>query len=246
MKGTQRGLSPKPSPFGGSSTHGRIPNRIGSAFQGTKGTAANKEVEINNTFKTTTASIRSDNTMINNYEENWHPTEKEIFFGDAMEKTAAAMRPAGPGIGGSFARGMAATAGGMFVAGLATGIQRMMQKNEDRENMMRYEQSLRTAIQMSPTLQRHSFNELRAYLPMIAKASPTVAAEPRLLANYLETMIDAEGNLNLATFGELASLENNLLRNQASRNELSNAVIIEGVKGIAKETGSGMSKHIFR
>lgn len=181
-----------------------------------------------------------------NYEENWHPTEEEIFFGDALTKTAAPgmvpMRPvaASPGFGASLRTGLGLAAGGMLAAAIGTGVQHMIQRSEDRRNMFKYEESLRTAMQMSPTLQRHSFEELRGYLPMIAKASPTVAGEPRLLANYLETMIDAEGNLNLATFGEIASLEGSLLKNRDARNELSNAVILEGVKSFAKGTSEGM------
>lgn len=75
---------------------------------------------------------------------------------------------------------------------------------------------------------------------MIIKASPTVAAEPRLLANYLESMLDAEGHLNMATMGELLSIEGQVLKNRNERNMTANKIFGEASKGVASTIGKTM------
>ena len=83
---------------------------------------------------------------------------------------------------------------------------------------------------------------------MIIKASPTVAAEPRLLANYLESMLDAEGHLNMATMGELLGLEGQVLRNREANKsnfsslgtQLTGAVIRSGAEAVGREAFKGV------
>lgn len=226
----------------------KVPNPNGTRNSGHTHTIGRVDHSISEAVLPKAASIQGVYTMNNIFNEGWHPTEEEIFFGDALEKTAAPIAPAKPPVstfGQNLMSGLGMGLGGLAVTMAGMGISKMIQRSEDRQNMRRYEESLRTAMQMSPMLQRHRFEELRAYLPMVVKASPTVASEPRLLANYLETMIDAEGNLNLATFGELASLENNLLRNNQSRYSLRDAVLTEGAKGIAKGTVDSFYKNRY-
>lgn len=110
----------------------------------------------------------------------------------------------------------------------------------------KYDAALRTAIQMSPTLQRHGYDVLKGYMPMIIKASPTVAEEPRLLANYLESMLDAEGHMNLTTFAELSALEGNVLRNKDMRNSVSNTILNSGIKGITEGVGKAVANDLSR
>jgi len=129
------------------------------------------------------------------------------------------------GLVGSLALGL----GGALLGGANALISNAIDKRK-------YENNLKIAVQMTPTLQRYPMQMLLSYLPMIVKASPTVASDPRLLANYMESMLDAEGHLNLATFRELSSLEGNVLQNSA----LANPIKTELIKGISKGIGQNM------
>lgn len=166
---------------------------------------------------------------------------------DGMDKTAASF------LGGiasriptsarnAFYGTLGTVAAGAIAHGIGVGI-------EAAQNLMsnsKYDASLRTAIQMSPTLQRHGYDVLKGYMPMIIKASPTVAAEPRLLANYLESMLDAEGHMNLTTFAELSALEGNVLRNKDLRNSVPNTILNTGMKGITEGIGKAVASDLVK
>lgn len=127
------------------------------------------------------------------------------------------------------------TAGALGIVGAASaGINYVSNKLNNSE----YEANLKQAIRLSPALARYDINELRSYMKMIANASPTVAKDPRLLANYLESMLDAEGHLNLGTFRELSSLENTVLQNK----QLMNPARSEFYKGLGKGFGEGINQ----
>lgn len=156
-----------------------------------------------------------------------------------LEKDAApTLAPTAPQVAASpFKTGLysalgTALAGGLVAAGFAA-----YDKYQERKSMQNAYRSLQQAIVLSPALKRYDIATLESYLPMIVKASPTVATDPRLLANYLESMLDAEGHLNLGTFRELSGLENTVLSNNA----LNNPFRTELVKGLGKGTGQNVA-----
>lgn len=171
------------------------------------------------------------------------PVEWQRGYSTGQEKTAAGFSVS-PALKNGFLQGV----GALAAAGLAAGAAKGMDYLANQMNASKYDESLRTAIQMSPTLQRHGYEVLKGYMPMIIKASPTVAAEPRLLANYLESMLDAEGHLNMATMGELLGLEGQVLRNREANKsnfsslgtQLTGAVIRSGAEAVGREAFKGV------
>lgn len=145
------------------------------------------------------------------------------------EKVAFSLSPA-------FQNGLMTAAGTMVAAGALGAIGGAYNSVKNRMEAREYENALQAAIRMSPALNRYGADTLRSYMPMIIKASPTVAKDPRLLANYLESMLDAEGHLNLGTFKELAGLENTVLSN----NKLNRPVTEGLISGIGKGIGGGI------
>ena len=152
------------------------------------------------------------------------------------EKTAAtfAMNP-------NMSTAFWTAAGTLGAAGVMGGIGMGIDAARSMMNKSEYERSLREAIHLSPTLQMHGYDRLKPYLGIIAKSSPTVAREPRLLANYLESLLDAEGHMNLSTFSELSAIENKVLSNRELRNSTRNMIISSASKGLLEGTGKGIA-----
>lgn len=155
------------------------------------------------------------------------------------EKTAGFDFNVNPALKNGFLQGLGALGAAALATGAAKGFDYMM----NSMNAHKYDSALRTAIQMSPTLQRHGYDVLSGYMPMIIKASPTVAEEPRLLANYLESMLDAEGHLNMATMGELLALEGQVLKNRGNTpsfgRQMADNVTRSGFDAVAREAFRG-------
>lgn len=179
-------------------------------------------------------SAETEKTASSNTEYSG-PVEWQRGYSVGQEKTAAGFSIS-PALKNGFLQGVGALGAAAVIAGAAKGVDALMNPT----NASKYDESLRTAIQMSPTLQRHGYEVLKGYMPMIIKASPTVAAEPRLLANYLESMLDAEGHLNMATMGELLSIEGQVLKNRNERNMTANKIFGEASKGVASTIGKTM------
>lgn len=179
-------------------------------------------------------STETEKTASSNTEYSG-PVEWQREYSTGQEKTAAGFSVS-PALKNGFLQGVGALGAAAVIAGAAKGVDALMNPT----NASKYDESLRTAIQMSPTLQRHGYDTLKGYMPMIIKASPTVAAEPRLLANYLESMLDAEGHLNMATMGELLSIEGQVLKNRNERNMAANKIFGEASKGVASMIGKTM------
>lgn len=108
----------------------------------------------------------------------------------------------------------------------------------------KYDKALKDAIAMSPSLQMHGYETLKKYMPLVIKSSPTVAGEPLLLANYLETMIDAQGHMNASIFSSLTDLEGSTLRNSQAKRTIPDAMLNAVVKGMAESTGKTFAKSI--
>jgi hypothetical protein len=106
----------------------------------------------------------------------------------------------------------------------------------------KYDKALKDAIAMSPALQMHGYETLKKYMPLVIKSSPTVAGEPLLLANYLETMIDAQGHMNASIFSSLTDLEGSMLRNNQAKRVFSDSLVNTAVKGVAESTGKSFGK----
>lgn len=155
---------------------------------------------------------------------------------DEYEKTAAAFQ-----MNPTMSQAFWTAAGTLGAAGIMGGIGMGIDAARGMMNKSVYEASLREAIHLSPTLQMHGYEKLKPYLGIVAKSSPTVAREPRLLANYLESMLDAEGHMNLATFGELSNIENNVLKNKQLRNEHRTIIVGAAAKGLLEGTGKGIA-----
>lgn len=213
------------SPYSGFNTKltGRVSRKM--LFKGAN--AGPIEFQQNN-------SAEAEKTASSNTEYSG-PVEWQRGYSVGQEKTAAGFSIS-PALKNGFLQGVGALGAAAVIAGAAKGVDALMNPT----NASKYDESLRTAIQMSPTLQRHGYEVLKGYMPMIIKASPTVAAEPRLLANYLESMLDAEGHLNMATMGELLSIEGQVLKNRNERNMTANKIFGEASKGVASTIGKTM------
>lgn len=138
------------------------------------------------------------------------------------------------------------TIGAVATGALVHGIGSAVSAARNLVDESKYEAALKEAIKLSPSLQLHGYELLKSYMPLIIKSSPTVAREPRLLANYLESMIDAQGHLNMSTFSELTNLEGNVLRNNAMRNEMGNLALSSAIKGLTEGVGKGISQSATR
>ena len=138
---------------------------------------------------------------------------------------------------------MAATgAAGAAMYGIGMGIDAFRTLRDSSK----YDTALRQAIQMSPSLQMHGYEKLKGYMPMIIKASPTVAEEPRLLSNYLESMLDAEGHMNMSTFAELTALEGNVLKNREMRYGIRDGILGNAMKGMMEGASKGFSQELAK
>lgn len=87
-----------------------------------------------------------------------------------------------------------------------------------------FKKALDKAIQINPRLQQRNRAELEAYLGLISEASPAVARNPLLLANYLEYLIDHQGQINYTAYGDLVNLEGKILSNRAATSPLTGSV----------------------
>lgn len=150
---------------------------------------------------------------------------------ELVEKEAAFFSPA-------FKNSAYSALGGLAVAGASSLVNHLWNKRQQNKLNNQAMACLQQAIMLSPNLKRYDVNTLVSYMPMIIKASPTVAKDPRLLANYLESMLDAEGHLNLATFRELSNLESTIIGNNNANNTFS----AEFQKGLAKGVGNSVGR----
>lgn len=87
-----------------------------------------------------------------------------------------------------------------------------------------FKRSLDKAISLNPRLQQRPRAELDQYMELIIEASPSVAKNPLLLANYLEFLLDHQGQLNYNGYTSLVNLESQIISNRNNANPLSSAV----------------------
>lgn len=158
------------------------------------------------------------------------------------EKTAASF----PRVSPALRNGFLSTIGALGAAALAHGVATGVESAYNIAQQSKYDKALKEAIALSPALQAHGYPVLKQYMQIIIKSSPTVASEPRLLANYLESMLDAEGHLNMSTFAELTALEGNILKNREMRNSSANNALGVAVKGLTEGAGKGIASELSR
>lgn len=114
--------------------------------------------------------------------------------------------------------------GTLVGVGAAAAANAIINKVRDLTSQPEYRRSLDKAIAMNPRLQQRKREELEAYFKLIAEASPSVARNPLLVMNYLEYLLDHQGQLNYNAYGDLVKLEGQILSNKADSTPLSNII----------------------
>jgi len=141
---------------------------------------------------------------------------------ELVKKTLVSLAQAGAG---SLAV-MGVTGAGNLAYGKIRG---MMDKPE-------LERSFQRALDIDPKLRSYDQKDLREYFELVAQASPTVAKNPLLVANFLKYLIDYKGVMNFNAFKDLASLEGQLGKNRSEANMLGlgaqKAIVDTTIKGL--------------
>lgn len=157
------------------------------------------------------------------------PALKKTASRKAVEKKAS--------IGSTVAAHMAMTTAGVLGAAAAAGIinkaHSAVQHIVDTPAM---NSAFDKALKINPKLKAYPVELLKSYFSLIADASPTVAKNPLLVANYMQYLIDHQGGINFRAFGELANLESQLLANERDAAPMTNAMqkaLVDGaVRGV--------------
>lgn len=99
-----------------------------------------------------------------------------------------------------------------------------------------YAKALDKAIALNPKLAQRSRADLDRYMELIIEASPSVAKNPLLVGNYLEYLLDHQGQLNYSAYTDLVDLESQIISNRSNSNAMVNMLhksVIEGAtKGV--------------
>ena len=150
------------------------------------------------------------------------PVERKEAPKEGTDKTAASIGSLiGSDAGRSFASNIAGGLGAVAAVGAANAISGAI--GSIRLNMQ-VKNALNKAISINPRLQQKPRAELEGYVDLIAEASPSVARNPLLLANYLEFLIDHQGQLNYQAYDRLVNLEGSILSNHSNANPLTGQV----------------------
>ena len=99
-----------------------------------------------------------------------------------------------------------------------------------------YKKSLEKAIQLNPKLSAYPRAKLEEYFALIVESSPTVAKNPLLVANYLDYLIDAGGQLNFPGYTALTQLEGQATNNRNNAHPFLNEAIKSYTSGAVKNT----------
>lgn len=99
-----------------------------------------------------------------------------------------------------------------------------------------YEAALNKAIQLNPKLSAYPRAKLEEYFALIVESSPTVAKNPLLVANYLDYLIDAGGQLNFPGYQALTQLEGQAINNRNNAHPLVNTALKAYTEGAIKST----------
>lgn len=153
-----------------------------------------------------------------------------INMADAQAALSKVMGTAGPIIrrGASTAAG---AAGGIAGIALAT---KAINAISNFANKSAYDQAFARAIQLNPRLSSYPPDMLHEYYNIMISASPTVAKNPLIVANYLEYLIDNEGKLNFPAYEQLARVEGQALQNENNSNMIANSVLKGFTEGATK------------
>lgn len=139
-----------------------------------------------------------------------------------------------------------AGAGTMAVMGVTGGANLAYGKIRGMMDKPEMERSFQRALDIDPKLRSYDQKDLREYFELVAQASPTVAKNPLLVANFLKYLIDYKGVMNFNAFKDLASLEGQLGKNRSEANVLNStaqkAIIDSTVKGFGNLTFDNFRK----
>ena len=87
-----------------------------------------------------------------------------------------------------------------------------------------FERSFQRCLQLEPQLRSYPQEELHQYFMLVAEASPSVAKNPLLAAQYLRYLVDYKGTANFNAFSDLAKLQGQLNDNKAGNNPYTDAL----------------------
>lgn len=167
--------------------------------------------------------------------------QKPIVKAPVMKKTAAKKEvEKTAGMGTNMAQHMGMTVAGVLGAAAAVGAINKAYKAVDHVvNMPAMNSSFEKAIKINPKLQAYPRDVLKSYFDLIAEASPTVAKNPLLVANYMQYLIDHQGGINFMSYRQLADLEGQLLSNERDAAPMTAALqkgLVDGaMKGLTEE-----------
>jgi hypothetical protein len=151
----------------------------------------------------------------------------------AAEKTASTI---GSFMGSDAAKSFVGNVAGGLGAVAAIGVANLASSKINKMvSSAEYKRALDKAISINPRLQQRPRAELEQYFGLIVEASPSVARNPLLVANYLEFLLDHQGQLNYTAYTNLVNLESQILSNRTNSNPLTGqvqkAVVDASVRG---------------
>lgn len=170
--------------------------------------------------------------------------QKPIVKAPVMKKTAAKKEvEKTASLGTNMAQHMGMTVAGVLGAAAAAGaINKAYKAVEHVVNMPAMNSSFEKAIKINPKLQAYPREVLKSYFDLIAEASPTVAKNPLLVANYMQYLIDHQGGINFMSYRQLADLEGQLLSNERDAAPMTQAL----QKGLVDGAIKGMTDEVIR
>ena len=157
-----------------------------------------------------------------------------------VEKTAGVLAKV-PNLVGSGAQAAVTAAAGVGAIWLANkGISALEKKLDGPA----YKSALEKAIQLNPKLGAYPRAKLEEYFALIVDSSPTVAKNPLLVANYLDYLIDAGGQLNYPSYEALTKLEGQAMNNRNNAHPFMNEAIKAYTSGVIKGSFDGKKEYL--
>ena len=124
------------------------------------------------------------------------------------------------------------------------GINKLLEKADKLMDAPEYKKSLEKAIQINPKLAAQPRAKLEQYFELIVESSPTVAKNPLLVANYLDYLIDAGGQLNFPGYTALTQLESHAMNNRNNAHPFVNEAVKAYTNGTVKNTFDSKKEYL--
>lgn len=112
-------------------------------------------------------------------------------------------------------KNVAMVAGGLTAAGMvAAGVNALARAGYEAYVSSGKNSVIAEATKINPRLASYPPAELQKYYALISEASPSVAKNPLLVANYLEYLLNHDGSINFMGYKQLLDIEGQQQRNK--------------------------------